>query len=62
MTNSHNACSSEAHQMLILWLPLLPIYCLYCLTQAARWITTRRQSEAMREAAWHNAIQAEQHH
>lgn len=58
MTNSHNACSSEA-PMLILWLPLLPIY---CITQAARWITTRRQSDAMREAAWHNAIQAEQHH
>ena len=44
--------------MLILWLPLLPIY---CLTQAARWITDRRQPEAMREAAWHNAIQAEHH-
>ena len=24
MTNSHNACSSEAHQMLILWLPSSP--------------------------------------
>lgn len=44
--------------MHILWLPLLPIY---CITQAARWITDRRQPEAMREAAWHNAIQAERH-
>ncbi|GEM_PF-5540729 len=45
--------------MLILWLPLLPIY---CLTQAARWITEHHKPEGMREAAWHNAIQAEQHH
>lgn len=44
--------------MLILWLPLLPIY---CITQAARWINEQRRPEAMREAAWHNAIHAEQH-
>lgn len=45
--------------MLLLWIPLLPIY---CLTQAAHQIQQRRHNTATRNAAWHNAIQAEHHH
>lgn len=47
---------SKGGIMLLLWIPFIPIY---VAARATRWLVERRQPEAMREAAWINAVAAE---